>query len=250
MDSNIHITSTAAYMSLDSWILANIIQLETFDFCRRFLNRSNDPCGRMFDQMTQAARSIQANIAEGTSRNQTSTETEMKLLDVARASATELAADYMFLLMAQGETSWEKEHRVGKHIRTIALDRPNYGDDFTHDAMAHIITQRKKFSAWTGNAELSTAANSLLILCARELSMLTRQIKSRFETFKATGGFTENLTKARYEALHAEENAAPKCPKCGSPMVKRMIKRGCKQGEAFWGCTKFPSCDGARNLKK
>ncbi len=86
--------STAGYMYMDMWVLAGIIQLGTFSFCRRFLNQSNDPCGRLFDQMTQAARSGQANIAEGVSRHQTSKETEMKLVDVARASINELSNDY------------------------------------------------------------------------------------------------------------------------------------------------------------
>ena len=48
--------TTNSYMSLDAWILANIVQLATFDFCRRFLSPAADPCGRQFDQMTQAAR--------------------------------------------------------------------------------------------------------------------------------------------------------------------------------------------------
>ena len=80
----------AGYYWLDTWILANVIQLATQDFCRAFLTLQNDPCGRQFDQMTQAARSCTANIAEGNSRHYTSRETEMKLTDVARAS---LSAD-------------------------------------------------------------------------------------------------------------------------------------------------------------
>lgn len=79
------------YYWLDTWILANVIQLATQDFCKRFLYLQNDPCGRQYDQMTQAARSCTANIAEGNSRHYTSRETEMKLTDVARASLSELA---------------------------------------------------------------------------------------------------------------------------------------------------------------
>lgn len=72
------------YYWLDTWVLANVIQLATQDFCARNLNHSNDPCGRQYDQMTQAARSAPANIAEGNSRHSTSKETEMRLTDVAR----------------------------------------------------------------------------------------------------------------------------------------------------------------------
>lgn len=34
-----------------------------------------------------------------------------------------------------------------------------------------------------------------------------------------------------------------KCPKCGSPMAKRIGKNG-----PFWGCTKYPACDGIENI--
>ena len=71
------------YYWLDTWVMSNVIQLATQDFCRRYLNRSNDPCGRQYDQMTQAARSVPANIAEGNSRHATSKETEMRLTDVS-----------------------------------------------------------------------------------------------------------------------------------------------------------------------
>ncbi len=56
---------TGGYFRLDSWIMANLVQLGTRRFCRQFLNRTNDPCGRSYDQMTQAARSGCANAAEG-----------------------------------------------------------------------------------------------------------------------------------------------------------------------------------------
>jgi hypothetical protein len=46
----------AGFRSLDSWALAAIIRLATRRFCRKFLTRDLDPCGRQFDQMTQAAR--------------------------------------------------------------------------------------------------------------------------------------------------------------------------------------------------
>lgn len=36
------------------------------------------------------------------------------------------------------------------------------------------------------------------------------------------------------------------CPKCASPMVIRVAKRGINQGQSFWGCTKYPGCLGKR----
>lgn len=38
------------------------------------------------------------------------------------------------------------------------------------------------------------------------------------------------------------------CHKCGSDMVLRVVKTGEHAGKRFWGCVKFPSCRGARNV--
>jgi restriction system protein len=40
----------------------------------------------------------------------------------------------------------------------------------------------------------------------------------------------------------------PACPSCSKPMVRRVAKQGATAGEAFWGCTGFPSCRGTRPL--
>jgi len=36
------------------------------------------------------------------------------------------------------------------------------------------------------------------------------------------------------------------CPRCGSPMVRRVAKAGASIGSEFWGCTRFPDCRGTR----
>lgn len=38
------------------------------------------------------------------------------------------------------------------------------------------------------------------------------------------------------------------CPKCGSSMAKRLARRGKYAGSYFWGCTRYPSCKGTRNI--
>jgi len=37
------------------------------------------------------------------------------------------------------------------------------------------------------------------------------------------------------------------CPRCGSAMVKRVAKQGAERGNAFWGCSRFPTCRGIRS---
>ena len=39
-----------------------------------------------------------------------------------------------------------------------------------------------------------------------------------------------------------QQDVEPKCPKCGSPLVARIAKKGKFQGQKFWGCSQFPNC--------
>ena len=76
----------------------------TFVFCERFLPKHGD---RTVDQMVQAARSGKQNIIEGSEDGKTSTEMELKLLNVARSSIHELREDYKDYILSRHLTLWE-----------------------------------------------------------------------------------------------------------------------------------------------
>ena len=42
--------------------------------------------------------------------------------------------------------------------------------------------------------------------------------------------------------------AGPRCPSCGSQMVRRAARRGEHAGSVFWGCATFPNCRGTREM--
>ena len=236
---------------LDTWVMANIIQLGTQHFCLRHLNRTNDPCGRQFDQMTQAARSAPANIAEGNSRHSTSRETEMKLTDVARASLAELANDYLNWLLLNEQVPWSMSSPEYHAVNAIQLDRPTYKDDVQHRSSIHILEQKRKFDAWLSTEDSILAANCLLVLCNRLIQMLHRQIEHLLDEFKEEGGFTEGLTAERLAARTEQslQADAPACPLCGKPMIKRVAKKGLNSGREFWSCSGYPECNGTRNIR-
>ncbi len=152
--------SRFGYFWLDTWVLANVIQLATQDFCARFLNLKNDPCGRQFDQMTMAARSAPANIAEGNSRHATSKETEMKLTDVARATLAELANNYLNWFLRHESIPWSVNSPEYQAVSRITLDRPAYKDDVQHQSSIHILAQKHKFDVWLKSDDSLTVANA------------------------------------------------------------------------------------------
>ena len=238
------------YYWLDTWIMANVIQLATQDFCVRYLNHTNDPGGRQFDQMTQAARSAPANIAEGCSRHSTSRETEMKLTDVARATLAELGNDYLNWLLRQESIPWSVKSAEYQTVSTLPLDKPIYTDDVLHECSIHILKQKHKFDAWLEANDSIMAANCLLVLCQRLVLMLSRLIESQLQMFKEDGGFTEGLTAERlaHRTQQSMSSDAPICPVCGKPMLQRVAKKGVNSGKPFWSCSNYPNCTGTRKI--
>ena len=79
------------YTELFFYQKADAIYRLTYIFCQRFLPKYGD---RTVDQMVQAARSGKQNIVEGIEDGNTSTEMELKLLNVSRSSLQELREDY------------------------------------------------------------------------------------------------------------------------------------------------------------
>lgn len=244
----VEIKFSQAYHWLNSWILANVIQLATQDFCDRFVNYNIDPGRRLYDQMVMAARCGVANIAEGSARHSTSVETEMRLLDVARASFDELQGDLFNFILRKNAVIWSIGNPEREAIWQERLDNPNYTGDYLHEAGCHILAQKSKFSRWLNDDDPVIVANALLLLCLRENKMLHSQINRQFEDFKKTGGFTENMTIERLEARKMSSQG-PTCPKCGKPMLRRTQRKGQMQGREFWGCSDYPKCNGIRPIQ-
>ena len=149
---------STGYKRLDVYILMNVIQLETLVFCRRFLDwKTEDPCGRQFDQMTQAARSGVKNLTEGSEREATSAQNTLKLLDVAKASLCELRDDYMTWLLDRDLPPWRQSSPEAQEVYKVLLDQAEYGDDINYDVAVRIIATRRKFAKWFGEKGQSTA---------------------------------------------------------------------------------------------
>lgn len=238
-------------MTLLSWRLGNILQLATQSFCKRFVDFKVDPCGRLRDQMEMAARTVPANIAEGSSRHQTSYETELRLLDVARASVSELEGDYINWLMRHGTTMWHTNDPRYVEVRNYQLqDAPMLTQDYLAEISEYTIAEYARFATLLRTDDSIHSACAIVVLCERVKQLLTAQINKRLTDFKEEGGFTENMTQERLATLKdkAATEGAPCCPKCGAPMQQRTIKKGTRQGELFWGCTNYPKCDGTRRI--
>lgn len=225
-----------------------LIYHATAAFCRKNYDYHNDSLGKTVGQMVGAARSARQNLVEGSSRAGTSRETELRLLDVAKASLEELAGDYEAFLAECGEAPWGEKDSRTLSVRALKLDRFEAAEDFRHAFGLHIIVQRKRFAEWLENDDPVIAANAILIAIDEANALLRSQMDYLAAQFTEEGGFTERMSKARYERRDAQavEAGSPTCPKCGKPMRRIMARKGRNAGNPFWSCTGYPECDGTR----
>lgn len=168
------------YRHLRVYRVAEALYDLTYLFCQRFLPQYGD---RTVDQMVQAARSGKQNIAEGNQAATTSSETEIKLTNVARASIEELLADYEDYLRTRSLTQWGFDHP-----RMEALRQWTRNKAFLHD--------------YTVKATRMTdeeMANLCITLCHQVIYMLGQLLKTQQSRFVEQGGIRERMTAARLE---------------------------------------------------
>ncbi len=233
---------SGGYRKLHSFNFATIIHLGTISFCKRYLPWKDDPLGKTLGQMIGASRSGKQNIIEGSERAKTSSETEIKLTDVAKASLTELQGDLEDYLVQKGSIPWSIRNPDHKAVLSIMLDEFEYSDDLLHDYWTYLLKEKKKFDPWLQDRDDIAAANTLIVLIQRATGLLGRQLTRLESAFIAGGGIREKMTSARLDAR--SEPAAPPCPECGADMRKRTSKRG-----PFWGCSAYPQCKGVRKIE-
>ena len=91
------------------------------------------------------------------------------------------------------------------------------------------------------------------VFAAAELPLLHQPVQRSYiarelaETIAATIGepVTEPLQPVAPKPAPEKATAVPFCPKCGQPMVLRVVKKdGPHKGKKFWGCKDFPKCRG------
>ena len=145
---------------------ADALYQMTFVLCKRFLPAYGD---RTVDQMIQAARSGKQNIVEGKEDGMTSTEMELKLLNVARSSLQELRQDYEDYLHTRGLTLWQKNHPRYNALLTFCREHNNYAD------YAPFVNK------WTAE-EFGNAALSLCHLTDKMMCHYLDYLQKRFVT--------------------------------------------------------------------
>ena len=174
------------YQELESYQNSMVIFDATNDFCRWYLKTGD----RTIDQMIQAARSGKQNIIEGCMASGISSETEIKLVGVARASLEELLEDYRDYLRVHNLPLWDKNDPRIMQIRQLARVK-----DKSYETYKSYLP--------SDNAELF--CNVMISLIHQTNYLLDRQLKSLADSFAEKGGLRERMYNARVNSRNAKQ---------------------------------------------
>lgn len=165
------------YRKLIAFQKAQCIYDITYYFAHTHLQKGD----RTIDQMVQAARSGRQNIAEGSAAAATSAETELKLINVARASLQELLLDYEDYLRVRNLTVWSPDSEKAKITRQVC-------------------SKHKDSAFYTEAIKLRTPETTanIAITLIHQTDVFLRKLLERLQAdFVQGGGIREKMFKAR-----------------------------------------------------
>ncbi len=268
--------ASGGYRATASFQAATLIYDATYWFREKFL----DARSRTVDQMVQAARSGRQNLAEASRAAATSSQTELRLLNVARASLEELLLDFEDFLRHRRMKQWAADGPEAMAVREVPKrfksDRPDPSDPI--DLTDLTDPQRWALDArWLEHGDPGVRANAAISLIHQANYLLDQQIAAVEKQFVEQGGYSEQLAAARLAERQRKRRGPvgglvdgadrtdpsdhtdpsdqpdpsdpiPSCPRCGKPMVLRTARKGRKAGRQLWGCTAYPDCAGAADV--
>lgn len=181
-DSTQNQTRSGGFKSLAVYWLAKEIYYLNFIFCERYIPKTS----RTFDQMVQAARSCKQNIVEGSLEN--SSESNLKLSGVARASFGELIEDYEDFLWQKNLRVWGKDDPRVLRLRAI----------FVNPHETHVTHETHEWHC-IAFSDAEGFANLLVTLCTKEGFLMDKFLEGVKNRFVREGGMRERLFRERVE---------------------------------------------------
>lgn len=186
MDQKDFLPLKGNYRNLIAFQKTECIYDITYYFVHKYLSRGD----RTVDQMVQAARSGRQNIAEGCAASTTSKETEIKLLNVAKASLQELLLDYEDYLRTRGLEKWDLNSEKSKQCRKVCS---------MHNESSYYRTAIEVRSD-------EAICNIAITLIYQSDVFLRKLIERAKQDFLNSGGIKEQMYKARIDARNNQNN--------------------------------------------
>lgn len=96
---------------------------------------------------------------------------------------------------------------------------------------------------FTDEAREFAQGRNVRLVNGPKLQAMLRQVRSARSAGRASAFGASTFGESK-----SPQSLVPSCPVCAKPMTRRVARKGSKVGEAFWGCTGFPTCRGTRTV--
>lgn len=176
--------SSAVLGKQANWAMLNFYQKSdvvyqlSFAFCDRFIHLYKD---RTRDQVIQAARSCKQNIVEGLADGVTSSEMQLKLLNVARASLKELREDF-------------EDYIKSRHLQFYVAGEPRYEQMLGYCRCHNRLPDYEPFFSQWSDEQMCNYALTLCHIIDRMMMSFLKKLENQFIT---EGGIKERMYRAR-----------------------------------------------------
>ena len=150
--------------------------------------------------------------------------------------------------------------KIYRHTSKFQIPlRQNYKHVKTLEALLNIpLDTIRSVVVFIGNSTFKTAMPDYVtnargyisyIKSKRDVVLSKGQVEAviaQIEHIWLKRGMATNRQHVRHlrEKAKPREESTPDCPKCGSSMVLKNIRKGKNAGNTFWGCKRFPACRG------
>lgn len=184
---------------------SDVIYQLTFAFCDRFIHLYKD---RTRDQVIQAARSCKQNIVEGLADGVTSTEMQLKLLNVARASLKETREDF-------------EDYLKSRHLLFYRKGEDRYDKMLSYCRYHNKLEDYEPFFSKWSDEEM---CNCAITLCHMVDKMLMSFLAKLDREFVTEGGIKERMYKARTGYRQKQDERLKQLEEENPRLIKQILK--------------------------
>lgn len=177
------ISKHGGYKDLKSYQTSELVFDLTMEFCKKYITS-----WKLKEQIEGAARSGKQNISEGSQTSGTSKQSELRLVDVARASLQELLDDYKDFLRTNNLKQWDKSDP-----RVLAIRQLAYKSNRSY------TTYKAYMSPPDGGPE--SAANCAICLINQANYLLDQQLRALAKDLGEKGDFKERYKEIRKQQI-------------------------------------------------
>lgn len=184
---------------------SDVIYQLTFAFCDRFIHIYKD---RTRDQVIQAARSCKQNIVEGLADGVTSTEMQLKLLNVARASLKETREDF-------------EDYIKSRHLLFYRKGEDRYDKMLSYCRYHNKLEDYEPFFSKWSDEEM---CNCAITLCHMVDKMLMSFLAKLDREFVTEGGIKERMYKARTGYRQKQDERLKQLEEENPRLIKQILE--------------------------